>query len=385
MDRNQRAIDELGDAFEAFAEKHNRMTQENRERLEELEARANMSRKPAGDFDSAEHKAFDNFLRGKIGQDEYQAQIKSWTAADVDGSNAVPEHIYNDVQRQILQASPIRQNARVVMAQTGDFKFLVADDAQVASWGAEATSRAVTDTAYLNSVAPTGGEMWCTIQASNWFIEDASFDVAAFVQSEAIRQFAAAEAEAFCSGNGTNRPTGLTNGATSSTADQGASPERAFGTFQHIASGVAADLPGDRLASPQGDPLSPFIDCVAALRAGYLRNAAWYMNPSVRAELQKKRDANGRPLIESGWMGQPDRLLGYEIRIAEHLPSIAANALPIWFGDMSAGYLVADRVGMKVIVDQITTRGHTIWYVSRRVYGAPLDTAGLKCIKIATS
>ena len=55
------------------------------------------------------------------------------------------------------------------------------------------------------------------------------------------------------------------------------------------------------------------------------------------------------------------------------------------FGDMSAGYLVADRVGIKVIVDQVTTRGHTLWYISRRVYGAPLDTAGLKTLKIATS
>jgi HK97 family phage major capsid protein len=256
---------------------------------------------------------------------------------------------------------------------------------QVASWAGEGTTRSVTDTAYLNSVAPTGGEMWCTIQASNWFVEDATFNVAEYVISEAARQFASAEAEAFATGNGTNKPTGLTNGATEATADQGASPERDFGTFEHIASGVAADLPGDRLSSPLGDVLSPFVDCVSALRAGYLPNAAWYMNPSVKGALIKKRDVDGRPLIESGLMGDPDRLLGYPIRIAEHLPAIGANTLPIWFGDMAASYLVADRVGLKVIVDDVTTKGHTLWYVSRRVYGAPLDTAGLKCIKIATS
>jgi hypothetical protein len=32
-----------------------------------------------------------------------------------------------------------------------------------------------------------------------------------------------------------------------------------------------------------------------------------------------------------------------------------------------------------------TTKGHTLYYVSRRVYGAPIDTAGLKMVKIATS
>ena len=52
---------------------------------------------------------------------------------------------------------------------------------------------------------------------------------------------------------------------------------------------------------------------------------------------------------------------------------------------MGSGYLVADRVGVKVILDQVTTREHTLWYISRRVYGAPLDTAGLKALKIATT
>ena len=82
-----------------------------------------------------------------------------------------------------------------------------------------------------------------------------------------------------------------------------------------------------------------FVDTVAALRAGYLANSAWYMNPSVKAAIIKKRDSTGRPLIESGLMGDPDRLLGYPIRIAEHLAAIAANSLPIWFGDMGGGYL----------------------------------------------
>lgn len=52
---------------------------------------------------------------------------------------------------------------------------------------------------------------------------------------------------------------------------------------------------------------------------------------------------------------------------------------------MAAGYVIADRVGLKINVDQVTTRGHMIYYISRRVYGSPSDTNALKAIKCAFS
>ncbi len=97
------------------------------------------------------------------------------------------------------------------------------------------------------------------------------------------------------------------------------------------------------------------------------------------------RDANGRQLIESGLMGDPDRLLGYPIRVAEHVASIGSNTLPIWFGDMNAGYLVVDRGDLVIVRDEVTTYGHIYFYIGRRVYGAKLDTNALKAVKIATS
>ena len=75
----------------------------------------------------------------------------------------------------------------------------------------------------------------------------------------------------------------------------------------------------------------------------------------------------------------------YPIVVAEHLPAIGTDTLPIWFGDMRSAYTIVDRTGLNIIVDQVTTRGHTIWYISRRVYGSPADTAALKAVKVATS
>ena len=109
------------------------------------------------------------------------------------------------------------------------------------------------------------------------------------------------------------------------------------------------------------------------------------MAPGTKAALIQMRDLNGRPLVESGLMGNPDRLLGYPMVVAEHMPAIAADALAIGFGDMRRAYTIADRVGMKVITDEVTTRGYTHFYLSRRVYGAPTDSNALKFIKCSAA
>lgn len=239
-------------------------------------------------------------------------------------------------------------------------------------------------TAYLNSVTLPIGEQYALVKVSNHFLDDAMFNVTSFMDDEAARQFGAGEASAFITGNGTDKPKGFAYAATSASGDTD-SPQRAFGTYQHIASGFADSLGGDMLSSPQGDIMATLSNTVADLKAGYLPGAAWYMNPTVKATLIQMRDLDGRPLIESGLMGDPDRLLGYPIRIAEHLPNIAANALPIWFGDMKAGYTIADRTDMDIIVDKVTVKGYTLFYFSRRVGGSPTDTNVLKAIKCATS
>lgn len=328
-----------------------------------------------------EWKDLDRALRtGKL-------ESKAWQAGAVDGSNAVPEVIHNEMYVQLVQRSPIRQEANVVRASSGDFKVVVADDAQAGGWSSETGTRNATANAYLNSVTIPIAEQYALVQMYNHFREDAQFDMAKFVVNEAYRQFAAGEASAFVSGTGSNQPKGFAYAATSAIVDgSGVSPERGFGVFQHIASGYAATLGGDMLSSPQGDIVATLSNTVAALRTGYLPNAKWFMNPGTKATLIQMRDLDGRPIIESGLMGNPDKILGYPIVVAEHMPAIDTNALPIAFGDMRSAYTVADHTaGLRVIVDEVTTKGMVSYYIYRRVGGAPTDTNALKFVKCATS
>ena len=68
--------------------------------------------------------------------------------------------------------------------------------------------------------------------------------------------------------------------------------------------------------------------------------------------------------------GQPATFLGYGITEAEDMPGVAANAFPVAFGDFKEGYLICDKVGMRITRDEITTPGFVKFYVRKRVGGS---------------
>jgi HK97 family phage major capsid protein len=58
--------------------------------------------------------------------------------------------------------------------------------------------------------------------------------------------------------------------------------------------------------------------------------------------------------------GQPDLLLGYPVAIWENLDDVDVTrgskpTVPIAFGDFRRGYLLADRIGVRVTVDNNIT------------------------------
>jgi hypothetical protein len=51
------------------------------------------------------------------------------------------------------------------------------------------------------------------------------------------------------------------------------------------------------------------------------------------------------------------------------MPDIAANALPIAFGDFRSGYLVVDRTGVRVLRDPYSAKPYVHFYTTKRVGG----------------
>lgn len=290
------------------------------------------------------------------------------------GGFALPEIIERQIARLSVDISPIRQIATVRTVGSPDYKELFDVNGAGFEWLGETDTRNQTNTPDLAEVAPTFGMASAKPQASEESLDDLFFDVESWLVSSAAEAIAQGEGVAFISGNGTKKPTGFLAGPTPVTT---ADSSRAFGTLQYIASGQAAALPTSA---------DLFYDLVYGLRARYRNNAQWVTSKLVLAALRKYKDTAGQYLWQPALTaGQPATFMGYGITEAEDMPAVGAGAFPLAFGDFKEGYLIADRVGMRITRDEITTPGFVKFYVRKRIGAKLRNTQAIKLLKISAA
>jgi HK97 family phage major capsid protein len=352
------------------------------ERLAEVETKAGRpGGKPLVKAEAEYKQAFVDYVRNPL--DPHLAQKMfdlSRKAADVrtsvgaSGGFALPEEIAAEIAKQVQDISPIRGISRVVQVGTPDYKELVNLNGFGTEWVGETDTRNQTTTPNIGEVAPTFGSLVAKPEATIESLEDLIFSVESWLTNSAVEQFAIGEGAAFVAGNGVNKPTGFLAGTPVATADAA----RAFGVLQYIATGQAAAL--------ATSPFDTMKDMVYTLKAGYRANSNWVMNSMTMAGFAKVKDSEGVYLLQrSVALGQPDTVEGRPVVIAEDMPLIAANAFPVAFGDFSRGYLVADRVGMQMIRDEVTKPGYVRYIMRKRVGGRVKDSNAIKLLRIAAA
>lgn len=300
--------------------------------------------------------------------------VQTVTSTGSAGGFALPEIIERQIQRLSVDISPIRQIATVRTVGSPDYKELFDINGAAFEWVGEAGARSQTNTPDLAEVAPTFGMASARPRASEESLDDLFFDVESWLINSAAEAIAQGEGLAFVSGNGTNRPTGFLAGPTPVTT---VDASRAFGTLQYIASGQAAALPTSA---------DVFFDLVYALRARYRANATWVLNKLVLSSVRKYKDTTNQYLWQPSLsMSQPETFMGYPIVEAEDMPAVAANAFPVAFGDFREGYLIADRVGMRMTRDDITVPGFVQFYIRKRVGGRIRNSQAIKLLRISTT
>jgi len=288
-----------------------------------------------------------------------------------EGGYAVPREIDAMIAGQLKEISPIRRLAQVVQVGSAGYRKLVATGGTASGWVSETAARPETDTPQFEEIAPPSGELYANPAASQAMLDDAAFDLEAWLASEIATEFARAEGAAFVNGTGANQPRGFLSAPASLAAD-GARP---FGTLQYVASSDAEGL---------GDVIGlVLIDLVHALKAGHRQGASWLMNSSTLAKIRKVKTTDGAFLWQPGLVeGQPDRLLGYPVVEAEDMPDVAAGAFPIAFGNFRAGYLIAERSATTILRDPYTNKPFVHFYATKRVGGQVLDSEAIKLLKI---
>jgi HK97 family phage major capsid protein len=304
------------------------------------------------------------------------------------GGHAVPEEISRQIDKKILVMSPMRNLVKVVQVGTSDWKELVDVHGGAGGWVGETDTRSETGTPGLEQVTPTMGIVYAYPKATEESLQDIFFNVQQWLIDEASEQIAKLEGAAIISGDGSNKPTGFLDGTPVAQGDDNIdSPLRPFGILQYVPTGIAAAFPNDRQGSPQGNPVDVLIDTEYQLKAGHRANAQWLMNKGTLNVARKWKDADAQYIwTRSMVLGQPSMINGYPVTEMEDMPAIAANAFPVAFGDFKQGYVLVDRAGFSITVDDnITTPGYVKFYVRRRVGGILRNDDCIKLIKCATS
>jgi HK97 family phage major capsid protein len=343
-----------------------------RERIERLARTGARPSLGAGDTKAPETKSFvDQYLRRGL-----ETGIKSFTAATgPDGGFAVPREIDAMIARTLADISPIRSIAQVVQTGTAGYRKLVTTGGTPSGWVSETAARPETDTPSFAEIAPPSGELYANPAASQAMLDDAAFDVEAWLAGEIAEEFARAEGAAFINGNGTNRPRGFLNGSPTPQDDAA----RAFGTLQYVASGADGNFAS---VSPE----NRLIDLVHALRPAYRQGASFVMNSSTLARIRKMKSDDGAFLWQPSLAaGQPATLLGYPVVEAEDMPDIAANSLSIAFGNFRAGYLIAERSATTILRDPFTNKPFVHFYATKRIGGQVMNSEAIKLMKFAAS
>ncbi len=337
-----------------------------------IEDRVLAAGRPALAGAGVQGSAFGNdYLRRGI---ESGLEVKAMSGVtDTAGGYAVPDEIDGEIDKLLTAISPIRQIAQVVKVGSAGYRKLVTKGGTPSGWVSEDAGRPETATPDFLEIAPPFGELYANPAASQAMLDDAAFDVEAWLAIEIANEFARAEGQAFVSGSGVSRPKGFLSQPTSAQGDAA----RPFGTLQYVSSGAAG-------AFAAANPQDRLVDLVQSLRPPYRQGAVFVMNSATASVIRKFKTSDGAFLWQPGLVaGQPDTLLGYPVVEAEDMPDIAAASLSIAFGNFKAGYLIAERTETQILRDPYTHKPFVHFYATKRVGGQVVNSEAIKLMRFA--
>jgi HK97 family phage major capsid protein len=319
------------------------------------------------------HKtAFNSFFRKGVdaGLRELEVQAKLTTQSDPDGGFIVPSEMEKSIDRVLGTMSAVRSLATVRQIGAASYKKLVNLGGATSGWVGETAARPETDTPTLKALDFPAMELYAQPAATQTMLDDASFNIEQWLADEVAIEFAEEEGAAFVSGNGVGKPRGILS------YDMVANASYAWGKVGYIKTGAAADfhatLPADNL-----------IDLIHSMKRGYRQNASFLMNDLTVSKVRKLKDATSgeylwQPSLQAG---TPATLLGYVVETDDNMPDVGANAFPIAFGDFRRGYLVIDRMGIRVLRDPFTSKPNVLFYTTKRVGGGIQNFEAIKVLK----
>ena len=304
---------------------------------------------------SDEYKsAFWNVMRNK-GIPDVRNALEIGT--DSEGGYLVPDEFEKTLVKGLEENNIFRQLATVIQTSSGDRKIPTIASHGTALWVDEAGAYTESDDAF-GQVTLSAHKLGTLMKVTEELLNDSVFNLESYIANEFARRIGAAEEEAFLTGNGTGKPTGIfaaTGGAT-------------LGITSASATAITMD---------------EVVDLFYALKAPYRRNSAFIMNDATVKLIRKLKDGSGQYLWQpSITAGTPDTLLNRPVYTSAYAPTVAASAKTIAFGDFSY-YWIADRQirSFKRLNELYAANGYVGFMASQRVDGKLILPEAIQCLQ----
>lgn len=265
--------------------------------------------------------------------------------SDPDGGYLAPDEFERTLVQGLEEQNIFRKLAKVITTSSGDRKIPVVATKGTAAWIEEEGAHLESDDTFgLVSIGTY--KLASAIRVSEELLNDSVFNIESYIAAEFGRRIGNKEEEAFFTGDGTGKPTGIF-------ADAG-------GAELGVTAASATALTADEI-----------MDLYYSLKSPYRKKAVFLMNDSTVKALRKLKDNNGQYLWQpSLTAGTPDTILNRPIHTSAYVPTIASGAKAVAYGDLSY-YWVADRQSrsFKRLNELYAANGQVGFLASQRVDG----------------
>ena len=322
-----------------------------------------------------QHKsAWDSYMRKGENTNLRQLEEKALSIqVDADGGYLVPDETEREISRALSDASPIRAISGVRQVSSSVYKKPYTLTGPATGWVGETDLRPETNSPILTEMQFPTMELYAMPAATSALLDDSAVSIDQWIAEEIQIAFAEQEGAAFVNGDGVNKPRGFLN---YNKVDNGS---WGWGNIGYTVTGTAA-------AFAATDPGDGLVDLIYSVKSGYRANAHMVMNRATQAEVRKLKDGDGNYLWQPGiQVGAPATLLNIAIAESEDMPDIAADSYAIAYGDFNRGYLIVDRVGVRVLRDPFSSKPYVLFYTTKRVGGGVQNFEAIKLLKFGTA
>ena len=251
-------------------------------------------------------KQISNYLQEGVASDGGYLVPDEWDSRLIDG----------------LQEENIMRKLSGIINTEGLHKINIAGTTPSAAWVDEGESLTFTDTTF-SQITLDAHKLHVGVKVTNELLADNKYNLEDYLIDQFVKALSNAEEDAFLNGAATEtgKPTGLFPSAMADTDN--------VVTTATTDTKIAAD---------------DIINLIYKLKRPYRSNAVFIMNDQIIAQIRMLKDNNlGYIWQPSNVAGEPDRLFGYPIYTSAYAPTAVRGAGVIAFGEISRGYLIADR------------------------------------------